>query len=606
MGPINAPPLGERLRAARRELVGIEGCTVIRDVQWHVGKQRWWLELELTHAHRPPHFTDRTRWCLIVADGYPYGEIRMAPAKDGGLTATFPHQARNDPGDREAPWRSGDICVVHPTRPLGRFAELVPPPEVHERLAWYVTRTLEWLEHAARDALLQQGDPFELPSYAEPSSGRNLEVVVQEDSDSLVRWQQTDVRVGLFEAVVTEVGTRRLAVVRAFRDLEGRPIWELPGLNLRGTRGHTLVRGYWTRLARPPSLDPWQAPRTWKELAAAVAAGGDEPDVVFEKIRPGRLGSGARLLLLGSPIPRRFGEPPAQLAWQASWMPRLGLPSRKARRAHRAVSLAELMSLRTGGAARVQWLSVANWAAERLEGRGRLARSIRDSEVVLLGAGALGSLVGELLVRGGVHRLTVIDHDRLDVGNLVRHTLLAEDLYVAKAAALARRLNGASPHAQVLGVDTRVPSLDARTAMNRADVIIDCTAEDDVLRALAAESFSEPKRWISAAVASQARSLFIFMAKGRSFPADEFFVSMDPYSAAAVDAEMTWEGPGCWSPLFPARMDQIAILAALVVERVQAIVELPLDRTSFEVFTRHVGSDGMFEKLEADRTVPRG
>jgi molybdopterin/thiamine biosynthesis adenylyltransferase len=582
-------------------LVHLEGCKIVRDLEWHAGVQRWWLELELTHAARPPHLPGRTRWCLVVANDYPYGEIQMAPAKDGGLTATFPHQAVNDLGDPNTPWRCGNACVVHPIGAIGRFAELMPARDPHERLAWYVRRTLDWLDHAAHDDLLRLGDPFELPSYAGPS-GRATEIVVREDSGSFARWQQSDVQVGIFEAVVCEVGTRRLVIVRVFRDLEGRPIWRLPDLNVRGTRGHTLVHGFWTRLQRPPALEPWQAPRSWKELASAVVAGGDDLQAAFGQIRPGRLGRGARFLLLGAPVPWRIGQPNAELAWQAAWIPGPQcVPSRGGRHRRVHANLVDWMSSRKALPRRVHWFSVANWAADRLEARGRLEASIRDREVVLLGAGALGSLVGELLVRGGIHRLTVIDHDDLDTGNLVRHTLLAEDLYVPKAQALARRLNGVSPHARVRGLAARVPSIEAVAAMASADVVIDCTAEDDVLLALGELETVEPKRWLSAAVGAEARSLFVFMARGRRFPAEELFACMDPSSTTTAAVEERWEGPGCWSPLFPARMDQIALMAAVVAERVQALFDRPLERSSFEVFRRRSGPDGLLEGLELER-----
>lgn len=595
------PQPSDRLRAARRGLLHLERCRLVADLQWHIAEQCWWIEVELSHASRAPHLPGRTRWCLTIKEPYPYGDIQMSPCKDGGITATFPHQTVNAVGAPGVPWRNGNLCIAHPTQALGRLGEL-PSRDSEERLGWTVRRTLDWLDHAAHGELLVAGQPFELPSYGVSLRAPGLQVVVREDSRSLQRWGRIEPRQGLFDAVVCDRGGRRLVVVLAFRDLAERELWRLPDLALRGIRGHTMVRGFWARLGGPPTLEPWQAPRTWGELATAMGSSGDDLVARLGGLHPERLGLGERMLLLGAPVPEVMGGPPVELAWQALIVPRSMVPRRVQGRKS-LPSLADTMTQRRVARRPIRWLHVANWSAERIEARGRLDARLRERPVVLLGAGALGSLVAELLVRGGVHALTIIDDDKLEVGNLVRHTLCAEDLHEPKAQKLAERLAGANPHAHVRGIVARVPSQVARKAIEEADVVIDCTAEDDVLQALGDEALAEPKRWLSAAVSVEARSLFVFMAQGRRFPVEDFFARMDPHAEDVTD-ELCWEGPGCWSPLFPARMDEMAIMAAVVVERSQALMERTLEAPTFEVFTRRVGADGRLERIELEWPVP--
>jgi adenylyltransferase/sulfurtransferase len=79
------------------------------------------------------------------------------------------------------------------------------------------------------------------------------------------------------------------------------------------------------------------------------------------------------------------------------------------------------------------------------------------SRVLLVGCGALGSVLAEILVRAGVGRLTLADRDYVDESNLQRQSLYTEeDASEAqpKAAAAARRLRA---------VNSRV-ALDARVA----------------------------------------------------------------------------------------------------------------------------------------------
>ena len=591
-----------RLRAARRHLLHIERCRLINDLQWHPQKQHWWIEFELAHAARQPHLPNRTRWCLIIEEPFPYGDLHIQPSKDGGLSATFPHQAVNDYGEAGVPWRNGALCATHPTQAFGRFGELPLPRLTERRLCWMVLRTLDWLDHAAHGELLMEGQPFELPSYGHASRLPKLQVIVREDATSFHDWTQDRPRAGIVDTIVCDRGPRRVIVVVAFRDSAGRVIWRLPDMALRNIRGQTFIRGVWTRLEKPLLLAPWQAPRTWGELVAAATEGGDDLHANLRDIHPEHLGPGKRIMLLGAPVPDVVGGPPVEMAWQAVTIPTEMVPAPSGRQPSNPTLAHSLSQTRFEGRA-LRWLQVANWSAARLGARGRLDDMVRDCSVVLLGAGALGCLVAEFLVRGGVHNLTIVDGDRLEAGNLVRHTLGTEDLHESKALQLVNRLTGASPHARIKGIHDNVPSAQTQAAIAVATVVIDCTAEDDVLQALGDREQTETKRWISAAVGAEARSLFIFMAKGHRFPAEEFFAHMDRRSDKNEINKMRWEGPGCWSPVFPARMDQMALMAAVVAERVQVLMKRALDDASFEVFLRRSSSDGTFDRLERERKV---
>ena len=97
------------------------------------------------------------------------------------------------------------------------------------------------------------------------------------------------------------------------------------------------------------------------------------------------------------------------------------------------------------------WVRSENWYPDELAARGRFEGGLADRAVVLLGAGAFGSVLGDLLVRGGVHDLAVFDAGRLEAGNLARHDLTLLELRSNKAEALAAHLNTVSPSARVVG-----------------------------------------------------------------------------------------------------------------------------------------------------------
>lgn len=73
----------------------------------------------------------------------------------------------------------------------------------------------------------------------------------------------------------------------------------------------------------------------------------------------------------------------------------------------------------------------------------------RDWQVAVLGAGSVGSVMAEALVRSGIRQLTLVDPDRVDVANLSRTVYTSADLGRPKVEALADRLAAVSPDVEV-------------------------------------------------------------------------------------------------------------------------------------------------------------
>jgi adenylyltransferase/sulfurtransferase len=89
---------------------------------------------------------------------------------------------------------------------------------------------------------------------------------------------------------------------------------------------------------------------------------------------------------------------------------------------------------------------------------------LADCRVTLLGAGSLGSVVAEQLVRAGLGSLRLIDRDIVEVGNLSRQTLYDEQDAAGnrpKAIAAARRLKQIDSSVRV---DAIVQDVDAGNA----------------------------------------------------------------------------------------------------------------------------------------------
>ena len=131
-----------------------------------------------------------------------------------------------------------------------------------------------------------------------------------------------------------------------------------------------------------------------------------------------------------------------------------------------------------------------------IEGQTRLLQS----HALVIGAGGLGSPVALYLGTAGVGRLTLVDHDTVDVTNLQRQ--IAHNLSRVgspKAESARSTINAINPDVQVIAVTQRAdaPWLDA--AVQGADVVIDCSDNFDTRHAVNAACVAHHKPLVSGA-----------------------------------------------------------------------------------------------------------
>jgi adenylyltransferase/sulfurtransferase len=97
---------------------------------------------------------------------------------------------------------------------------------------------------------------------------------------------------------------------------------------------------------------------------------------------------------------------------------------------------------------------------------------------MLLGCGALGTVIAGLLVRAGVGFLKIVDRDFIEASNLQRQTLFDEEdarRGLPKAAAAERRLREIASDVRVEGVVTDLTPANAGELIGRHDLVLDGT-----------------------------------------------------------------------------------------------------------------------------------
>ena len=555
--------LSENLRAGRRALEGVRGFSMLQDFAWNRRTGKWALHcaIEAQVAADGP-IPRRTVWYILVDDSYPSGTVVFYPAKEGGITQTFHHQNYNGLGSTEVPWRSGRLCVDTGMRTLQRRAYDVEPYDPDEKLLWHVLSVQEWLALASRGQLAERGDPYELPYV--PSAIDCL-VAFNEGPESFAEWRGFNRQFGHVTLNELEAGFPVFIPTKFFSrkgDEEFSPAW---GRSL----GEPLTSlNAWVMLNEVPVLDPWQIPMTWGELRLACRKQGIELDSFLEPlVQDLRRENGWHLLLVGFPIPARVQCPEVQVHWLALQLPAPSTWNPPGFRRTEGGYWRFYRTQRIGDRTKLNWIATENWHQREVSNRGRVDDDFASKSVLMIGAGAVGSALGELLVRAGVRRLTVMDADRFGAGNLVRHTLLLEDIGEAKATQLAERLNGASIHATINAIDAPFPPVeqDHRDRANTCDVVIDCSGSDKVAEDMGRFEWDGPVTFVSLSLGLHARRMFIYAAHGEKFPSDDFRDQLDPWLRSEIegyDSELPREGLGCWHPKMPARVDDVWMMTA--------------------------------------------
>lgn len=518
-----------------------------------------------------------SEWHLVVTAGCAKPDIHVYPDAARGITAQFPHQAFNAEPKDAAAWRAGSPCLGRPVSAFRREGWSGEPAEFGFRVQWNIGRLFSWIDAAAVDRLIADGDPIELPM---PPSVVGGALGFRETVEDLVWWNGNAHRWG-FATLAAVPGSTDNTVVVDFMDPQRSSIRQVPwGPGVPTAPGR--VDAVWIVLPALVVGLPWRFPRTWEELTGYCSmAAVDLPTIMADagaKLRHVERPKKPvpRTLLVGFPMSQIHGAPAERMHWLAFD----GM--RTARRAdvrkgfsNRAGARREWDRTMAAEKRPLAYERTANWAPDQLRRRGEAEAAVRGSSMLILGGGALGGAVAENLVRMGVSRIGIVDADRVGMGNLSRHVLSMRDAGWNKATALAKRLNGAMPDANVSDFGFAFPPSEDvdRKKLDGWDVVVDCTAEDEVLRAMAEFPWDGMKVFVSLSMTWQARGLVAYADEQASFPAIDAIERFVTCSERPDEERLgLMEGIGCWHPVFPASADDVQLWAAVGTKFVRRAV----------------------------------
>jgi len=105
-------------------------------------------------------------------------------------------------------------------------------------------------------------------------------------------------------------------------------------------------------------------------------------------------------------------------------------------------------------------------------------QKLQDSRVVLVGCGGLGTVISNYLVRAGVGKTIIVDHDIVDLDNLQRQVLFDEEdveRRSPKAEAAAARLRVVNSEVSVEAVVEKLSPGNIEFILSDSDLVLDGT-----------------------------------------------------------------------------------------------------------------------------------
>jgi sulfur carrier protein ThiS adenylyltransferase len=124
--------------------------------------------------------------------------------------------------------------------------------------------------------------------------------------------------------------------------------------------------------------------------------------------------------------------------------------------------------------------------------------NLKQSHVLIVGCGGLGSSAALFLAASGVGRLVVADGDDVDSSNLQRQIVFREvDQDSNKATAMAEQLTQLNNYVSVRAIPKHLDGMQLQMEISLADVVLDCTDNIETRHAINSACFNTKTPLIS-------------------------------------------------------------------------------------------------------------
>lgn len=219
----------------------------------------------------------------------------------------------------------------------------------------------------------------------------------------------------------------------------------------------------------------------------------------------------------------------------------------------------------------IDWVQTKNSSYTYFFGRGALEPGFTDRQILLIGAGAVGSIVATTLTRAGCKDLTLVDYDIKEPENVCRSEFKFGAGITGKINELGNTLAEISPFIQIstlpnfadaVKIFATNPSFhnQLNEIIGKYDLIIDCTADNDMAHLF--DLLHVDAEIINLSITNYALDLVCVIKPNLHYTKQQMLQERQ------ANEKDLYNPTGCWSPTFRASYNDISLMVQHAVKHI--------------------------------------
>nr|WP_314494242.1 ThiF family adenylyltransferase [uncultured Chryseobacterium sp.] len=286
------------------------------------------------------------------------------------------------------------------------------------------------------------------------------------------------------------------------------------------------------------------------------------------------------------PIILGYKIPSGELHWELIILKQDDLPVKKQKNAQRKwINIIDEQK-------EIVWGKTYNVSYDYFFGRGKMNKKITSSKILIIGLGAIGSMIANILTRGGCKNISLVDYDVKIPENICRSEYNLNPLVCTKTEDLKNLMYSISPYVEIPSFDLEFKLLfennnaelkKVEEIINSYDFIFDCTTDNDLLYTLS--KLNLEKKFFSFSITNKAEHMVCACDGDRyKFSQIQFKNVLDS------DTDDLYEPTGCWNPTFKASYNDIGVLVHTAMKQINLKLEKNQPLNNFVVGTSFVNN----------------
>tara|TARA_Y100000741_G_C18237491_1_gene552320 strand:- start:935 stop:1702 length:768 start_codon:yes stop_codon:yes gene_type:complete len=156
-------------------------------------------------------------------------------------------------------------------------------------------------------------------------------------------------------------------------------------------------------------------------------------------------------------------------------------------------------------------------------------KKIFSSNVLIIGAGGLGSPISIYLAAMGVGKIGIVDKDRVEISNLSRQIIFTtNDLKKNKSSTAINKLKKINPHIEFKSFNTKITKKNIKKIAHKFDILIDGSDNFRTRFLINDYCFKNKKILISGAISKFEGHVYTFNFTKKNSPCLRCFIAQEP------------------------------------------------------------------------------